>query len=146
MGVQCGGEANGNGHDCNAATIHEERIVAIQAERIDRIKKSSGWKRGTIAYWTKTIGSPEFIGSVDCIGYCLDSLKLAPEDVCLVVVDDLGQKKLQKDEIRGCVGKHVKIKRISHHLAHAASAYYCSPFNDAIIVVVGGGGCPVDKY
>ena len=33
-----------------------------------------------------------------------------------------------------------KIKFIEHHLSHAASAYYPSPFNDAIILTADGVG------
>lgn len=86
------------------------------------------------------MNSPEFIGSADCIRYCLDALHLSANDIDLVVLDDLGKKNLQEKEIYASLGKHVKIKRISHHLAHGASAYLCSPFTDAAIVVVDGGG------
>ena len=40
MDIKCGGNPNGNGYDCNVSVIANGAIVAIQAESIDRIKKS----------------------------------------------------------------------------------------------------------
>lgn len=140
LGVKCGGSPNGNGHDCNAAIKGQNQICAIQAERIDRIKKSSGWLKGTERWWTKDRTSEEYVGSKSCIKYCLDYLGIGSDQIKLVVVDDLGDEEEQKLEISEVVGFKVKVLRISHHLAHAASAFFCSPFEEAAILIVDGGG------
>lgn len=140
LGVKCGGIPNQNGHDCNAAVVTEDIIVAIQAERIDRIKKSSGWRRGTKDWWKKDKNSKEYVGCKDSIEYCLKEAQVSIEDIEKIVIEDLGEETGQIKEIFSMFTNKIPIIRISHHLSHAASAYYISPFSEAAIVVVDGGG------
>jgi carbamoyltransferase len=37
-------------------------------------------------------------------------------------------------------GSHFKFRYVEHHIAHAASAFYCSPFDDAAVLTVDGAG------
>lgn len=140
LGVKCGGTPNQNGHDCNAALITNDKIVAIQAERIDRIKKSSGWKRGTKEWWDKDRNSEDYVGCKASIEYCLKEAQVSIEDVEKIVIEDLGDKEVQIREISSIFMDKKPIIRISHHLSHAASAYYVSPFSEATVIVVDGGG------
>lgn len=41
-------------------------------------------------------------------------------------------------------GKKIPIRFIDHHLSHAAGAYYCSPFDEALVVTLDGGGNGLD--
>ncbi|MBE5967428.1 MAG: hypothetical protein E7255_10800 [Lachnospiraceae bacterium] len=140
LGVKCGGNPNGNGHDCNVAIKGKGIITAIQAERLDRIKKSSGWKKGTKNYYKKDITSEDFVGSKLCIEYCMKNISMKCKDIDLIVVDDLGDRQSQINEMHKYLKKDIRIVRVSHHLAHAASTFFCSPFEEAAIVVVDGGG------
>jgi len=146
LGVKCGGDPNGDGHSANAAIKHGKNIVAIQAERLDRIKKSAGWRKGISNYGDKNRNDSDFVGVTECIKYCINAMKISAEQIDLVVVDNIGKFPEQEAEIRSVVGKRCPIVQISHHLAHAASAYLCSPFNSAAILVMDGGGGCLDKY
>jgi len=44
------------------------------------------------------------------------------------------------EEALGELGLHSKLKRVEHHLSHAANAYYTSGFDEALIVTLDGYG------
>ncbi|MFX1445986.1 MAG: carbamoyltransferase [Promethearchaeota archaeon] len=109
-------------------------IVAIEKERLTRIKHDGG-------------------ADSDTVKYCLDSANISVEDLDLVVqnvcqhnfpygnVQWMGSRYKGEEErlfLRNV--KKKKIMHISHHLAHAFSAFAVSPFNDAAIIVIDGGG------
>jgi len=116
LGVKCGGDPNGNGHDCNASIKSNDRVIAIQAERIDRIKKSGGWRRGTTNHWEKNRESEDFLGCKPSVNYCMHALEINKDDIDLIIVDDLGDVESQNSEIRDFIGVNTKVERISHHL------------------------------
>lgn len=140
LGVKCGGNPLGNGHDCNAALVGSGQLIAIQSERFDRIRKSAGWRRSTIVNRSMSRSSPQFVGSRTAVGYCLAGLGVAEDDVELVVVDDLGGWEEQWHELGAFTRRGTQAVRIRHHLAHAASAFLCSPFEEATVLVFDGGG------
>lgn len=140
IGVKCGGDVHGNGHDCNAAFVGQGDVVAIQAERLDRIRKSEGWKRGTVVTSGMDRQSPEFVGCRPSVEYCLQAAGATAEDVGLFVCDDLGALREQDHELKAFTGHRPRVARIGHHLAHAASAFFSSPFDRAAILVVDGSG------
>jgi len=41
-------------------------------------------------------------------------------------------------------GKEFDIQHHDHHLCHAAGAYYCSPFDEALVITLDGGGDGLD--
>lgn len=41
-------------------------------------------------------------------------------------------------------GKKFELKYVEHHTAHAAGAYYCSPFDEALVITLDGGGDGLD--
>src|SRR4030095_14798755 len=44
-------------------------------------------------------------------------------------------------KIRHDIGPgHFKFRYVEHHVAHAASAFYCSPFDEAAVLTVDGAG------
>jgi len=114
-------------HDTGAALIHDGKIVAISEERLNRIKHSFNL-------------FPHL--SID---YCLNALNIAPEAVDLIVIDQVGlrskvrMRELFLKEVGEKFG-HAEIHVINHHDAHAASAFFCSPFDDAAVLVYDGAG------
>lgn len=114
-------------HDTGAALIKGESIVAISEERLNRIKHS-----------------PHYFPKLS-IDYCLKVQELSPKDIDMVVIDqtDLPSKFKMKEifdrETSGAFSNS-KIYVINHHLAHAASAFFCSPFDEAAILVYDGAG------
>ena len=113
------------GHDTGAALISEGQVLAIGEERLNRMKHSGLFPHKSVQYLLEAAG-----------------LK-AVDDVDLVVgVTRLGQDGTNKeiDMIRSGLGYAGKIHTISHHTAHAASAFYPSPFDEATAMVIDGLG------
>lgn len=118
------------GHDPGAALISDGRIVAIAEERLNRIKHS-----------------PNTFPRL-AIAYCLDALGLKPEDIDLVTLDSttlndvsvrLPSTEMFKKETAGLF-KKARVVRVNHHDAHAATAFFCSPFSEAAVLVYDGAG------
>ncbi|MDO8492458.1 MAG: carbamoyltransferase C-terminal domain-containing protein [bacterium] len=117
------------GHDTGAALISSGKVIAISEERLNRIKYS-----------------PEIFPKLS-IDYCLREFKLRPEDIDLVVYDPTGVDELgefgSEIEVQDSLGKSfrkARIERVNHHNAHAATAFFCSPFNEAAVMVYDGSG------
>lgn len=117
-------------HDRSVCLLKDGKIlVAIAEERLDRDKKSLGLMRNT----------GEKVVPFRSITYCLDSADIGIDDVDLLIVDQAllpVNVNTIKDIIP--VKDKTKIRSIphpSHHLAHAYSTYFCSPFNESAILV-----------
>ena len=115
------------GHDTGAALISSERVVAIAEERLNRVKHS-----------------PNMFPSL-AIDYCLATLGVAATDINLVVIDQIYEADRFPMErmFREATGErfaHARVQVINHHDAHAASAFFCSPFEEAGVVVYDGSG------
>ena len=115
-------------HDPGAALLSDESIVAISEERLNRKKHSNGV-------------FPEL-----AIQYCLDAMRVKPEDLDLIVMDQVFARG-NPDMIKifrtwDVLGKFkkVRIEVINHHNAHAASAFFCSPFAEAAVFICDGSG------
>ncbi|WCT58031.1 carbamoyltransferase C-terminal domain-containing protein [Paenibacillus kyungheensis] len=135
------------GHDAAACLMKEGRIVAmVEEERLSRIPHSPG---GLMPYLA--------------IEHCLNKEEISLDQVDYIVLSwDKGlipQTKIPLPDIFDDVGslfpkskfphsKLPKIEVIDHHLAHAASAYYFSPFEEAGVLVVDGAGedCSTTLY
>ena len=108
-----------------------EIIVAIQEERLTRVKRKS------------------ITGSQPCLAiqYCLQSASINVQDIDLIVVSVQGhaQSKMH-DASRNPQLKNrrndVKIIYISHHLCHAISAFATSGLSQSDILVIDGAGSP----
>lgn len=117
-------------HDTGAALIADGRIVAIAEERLNRIKYS------------------ENIFPEKSVDYCLEALGVQPKDVDLVVTDWIGDREIEAGVLAERYFHEktshrfagVRVVTINHHDAHAATAYFCSPFDDAAILVYDGNG------
>jgi len=126
-------------HDRSVALVHDgEVIVAIEEERLDRIKHSEGFLvQGHFERLTKTL-------PMKAVTYCLDVAGIGIDDLDLVV----GNRPLGDGGIRRILRElpirdKTKVREFpvpSHHLAHAATTYYSSPFDDAAILVVDQAG------
>ena len=114
LGIHCG-------HDRSAALLIDGKIVcAIEEERLDRRKHSSG------------LETP-----LKAIRYCLESQGLLLKDI-----DHLAVTSTQsQSQIFGLdMFDSTKIQFVSHHLAHASSAYFTSGKSSSGILVCDGTG------
>jgi len=134
---------NAYDHDVSACLLRNGEIAAaISKERITRKKHASG-----------------FYG--DAVDYCLKAAGISLDDVDLVVrnsyvlpVEDMETRMLSMYvpeamalEERAASMKHPlylprsnKVMTVSHHLAHAYSAFAVCPFDEGVVMVVDGVG------
>ncbi len=114
-------------HDTGAALIAHGRVVAVSEERLNRVKHSFNMFP-TLA-----------------IDYCLAELGLTPAELDLIVIDQTGvREEAPMKEIfareTGARFAGVRVEVINHHDAHAASAFFCSPFSESAVLVYDGSG------
>jgi carbamoyltransferase len=126
-------------HDTGAAVIADDgrrvRVVAISEERLDRQKNSRAFPAKAIAY-------------------CLDAIGCRLRDVSLVVADFIvipgvddpgrGRRSTPADAkigfFRELEALGIRSVFAEHHLCHAASAYFATPWDEATAVVIDGLG------
>lgn len=108
----------GSVHDYSCCLLEDGKIIrAIEEERISREKNARGPKSADLR----------------CIDYCLNGQPL--DDIDLIVTNDIFDEEVLKN--------HKELWRyfkINHHLAHAASSYYTSGYEEAAILVIDGVG------
>lgn len=118
------------GHDTGAALIADGKVIAIAEERLNRIKYS-----------------PNRFPKLS-IDYCLKALDISPEELDLVVYDPVGADDVDRpdytaEDVRAELGSgfaHVRLEYVNHHAAHAATAFFCSPFRESAVLVYDGSG------
>jgi carbamoyltransferase len=146
-------------HDSAAALVEDGRIVAaVQEERFTRKKHDPSFPKNAIAYCLKETGAR--LDQLDhVVFYDKPFLKferlletyiaLAPRGfrsfrmaIPLWLKEKLFQKNLLKRELKQ-FSEGFDIARLlfcEHHLSHAASAFYPSPFEDAVVLTMDGVG------
>jgi len=149
-------------HDSAAALVADGQIVAAaQEERFTRIKHDSGFPREAAAYCLEAAGLK--LADVDYIAFydkpflkferLLETyLAIAPHGfksfskaLPVWLKEKLFMKRLLIDELGALAGGARKdIARLllfaEHHQSHAASAFYPSPFEEAIVLTADGVG------
>jgi carbamoyltransferase len=126
-------------HDRSACIVEDGRVlVAIEEERLDRIKHSEGFLvQGHFERITKTL-------PMKSVRYCLDTVDIGIDDLDLVVGNrPLGDGAVRRITNELPIRDKSKIRELpmpSHHRAHAAIAYYCSPFDEAAVLIVDQAG------
>jgi carbamoyltransferase len=130
-------------HDVSACLLRDGAIaVAIAKERITREKHASGFYKEVIDYCLKAEGIT--IDDIDLIVRNCYIMPVGEMEDRLVYSDAPG---FLPDYERADAATHPfyragpdKVKTISHHLAHAYSAFAVSPFEDGVIMIVDGVG------
>ncbi len=148
-------------HDSAACLIHDGDIIAAaQEERFTRIKHDSAFPNNAIKYCLKEAKiNPNKIENI--VFYEKPFLKFerlletylafAPKGfvsfakaIPVWVKDKLFQKSVITKELKSLFGKEVNLSErllfSEHHLSHAASAFYPSPFEKAAILTLDGVG------
>jgi carbamoyltransferase len=130
-------------HDVSACLLRDGEIAfAIAKERITRVKHASGFYK-------------------EVVDYCLNAEGISLADVDLVVrncyilpVEEMERRLLNHDapgflaeQERSLAAKDPlylshsdKVVTVSHHLAHAYSAFAACPFDEGVVMVVDGVG------
>ena len=148
-------------HDSAACLVHDgEVIAAAQEERFTRKKHDSAFPNHAISYCLKEAGIAAH--QVDYIVFydkpflkferLIETyLAIAPKGLRSFIAsmpvwlkDKLFQKSLITDALKALWGKDIKWEErllfSEHHLSHAASAFYPSPFESAAILTMDGVG------
>src|SRR6185312_10583593 len=130
-------------HDVSACLLRDGAIAfAIAKERITRAKHASGFYKEVIDY------------CLEAEGITLDDVDLVVRNCYILPVPEMEDRLIYQDmpgflaaEERLDAHGHPhfrsrsdKVVSISHHLAHAYSAFACSPFEDGVVMIVDGVG------
>lgn len=146
-------------HDSAAALIIDGKIVcAAQEERFTRKKHDATFPKNAIQfcldYSNLSLDDIEYISFYDkpflkferlletYIANAPKGLKSFCTAMPIWLREKLFLKKMLLDNLKGMGARADKFKILfaEHHLSHAASAFYPSPFEDAVILTVDGVG------
>lgn len=130
-------------HDVSACLLRDGEIaVAIAKERITREKHATGFYREVVDY------------CLDAEGITLDDVDLVVRNCYIMPVEEM-EKRLVSQDLPGFLneqerklaakdplflGRSDKVVTVSHHLAHAYSAFAACPFEEGAIMIVDGVG------
>jgi carbamoyltransferase len=146
------------GHDGSAAIVKGGKLVcAISNERLSRRKKAQGVTREMVRYVLEAAGltldeiqlvaySNYFYAPDNYIKECDSSCQELTRHLLEVTIPDTVIDTFLRIE-----GRQFKSVFVHHHLAHAASAYYTSPFDRAACFTLDASGyrpeaCSVFAY
>jgi carbamoyltransferase len=130
-------------HDVSACLLRDGAIAfAIAKERITRAKHASGFYKEVIDY------------CLEAEGITLDDVDLVVRNCYVLPVPEMEERLVYFDAPgflpefeRGDAARHLlyrsrqeKVVTISHHLAHAYSAFAVSPFDQGVVMIVDGVG------
>lgn len=123
-------------HNGAVCLLHGDKIVtAIQEERLARTKRQ------------RLFGASESLA----VNYCLDYAGITPADLNMVVFSAQGRARSREQDISLNPQLQLSLHKtpsltISHHLAHAMSAFALSGFREAAILVIDGLGSPYEDF
>ena len=137
-------------HDTAAALIQDGRLVAfVEEERFNRQKHTKAFPDNAIEYCLREGGIS--IGDVDAVAFAhragrdfalgaLDALKRgAPKRLAAQAYVDWNLARKERDFKRR-YGYRGRTFNVGHHDAHAASAFFASPFDEAAVLTLDRGG------
>jgi len=148
-------------HDAAACLVSDGEIVAAaQEERFTRKKHDAGFPSHAIRYCLDEAKiRPDEIDYVvfydkpfvkferlleTYLAFAPQGLKSFITALPVWLKDKLFQKTVISDELQDLWGKHIdwaeRLLFSEHHLSHAASAFFPSPFNDAAVLTMDGVG------
>ena len=149
-----------NMHDASAALVVDGRVVAAaEEERFVRVKHTTGLPERAMAFCLARAG----ITAADLDWVCASwkpwvlgtrareaarSILVSPRMFGAKAVRGAGQMRNEWAELftlrrrlRRILGPgRYRVAYVDHHLAHAASAFLCSPFDEAAVLTVDGAG------
>ncbi len=147
-------------HDSAAALIIDGRIIAAaQEERFTRKKHDSGYPRKAVDYVLKEanlkLSDISYVAFYEkpflkferlletYIAFAPRGFKSFSMSMPIWLKDKLFQKKMLFDELKKHDPKFNDVNKIyfsEHHLSHAASAFYPSSFDEALVLTLDGVG------
>ncbi|MFZ2197128.1 MAG: carbamoyltransferase N-terminal domain-containing protein, partial [Thermodesulfovibrionales bacterium] len=149
-----------NMHDASAVIVIDGKVIAAaEEERFTRVKHTRGFPKYAIAFCLDYAGIQITDVDLICAAWkpwvmrvritqVVKSVLKSPALFMAKAARGAGQMKGEWSELfrlrslfEGHFGKgKYKIEFVDHHLAHAASAFLCSPFDRAAILTIDGAG------
>ncbi len=133
------------GHDAAAALVVDGECVAAAAEeRFNRRKHSGDFPAGAIRYCLAEAGLA--LADIDEIAHGFDYAPYAAAYSVDPVTARLYREVFSPAALlalveRDCPGVRAeRVQHVGHHLAHAASAYFTSGWDDCLVIVADGMG------
>jgi carbamoyltransferase len=141
-------------HDAAAAILHDGVLIAAaEEERFSRKKHDSGYPTLAVQFCLEQAGiTPEEIDYVVFYEKPLPKFERLltsmvatwPRSVVAfreAMITWLTEKLWIKDKVRGQLGiDREKVLFVEHHISHAASAFFCSPYEEAAVLTIDGVG------
>ena len=134
---------NAYDHDVSACLLRDGEIAfAISKERITRQKHHAGFYQTTVDYCLAAEGIT--LDDVDLVVRNCYVLPVEDLEVRLVyqdvpeIMDDAERSQAAKSPLY--MSRSNKVVTLSHHLAHAYSAFAVCPFDEGVVMVVDGVG------
>lgn len=140
-------------HDAAAALISDGRIVAaVSEESFSRIKHDPDFPRQAIAYCLQqgkiqaadleavVFYDKPFVKFERILASSVQTFPRSFPQFMRAMPLWLGQKLWIPQQIRDELGYEGPVLFSDHHLSHAASAFFCSPFEEAGLLMVDGVG------
>jgi carbamoyltransferase len=137
--------------DASAAAVADGRFVAgVEEERFRRVKHWAGFPEQALRFCLGEIDAD--MGEIDALAvsrqpraYLLRKALLAlshPRSLRRAAgrVRNLAQIQSLTERVAAAFGRSPRLHPVEHHLAHVASAFFCSPFEDAMCLTVDGFG------
>jgi len=131
---------NAYDHDVSACLLRDGEIAyAIEKERLTRQKHAGGFFQEAVDY------------CLNAEGITIDDLDLVVRNCYVLPVEDLEVRMIYQGDIVDreraqasksplYLPKSNKVMTVSHHLAHAYSAFAVCPFDEGVVMVVDGVG------
>jgi len=133
------------GHDAAAALVIDGVPLAAAAEeRFNRRKHSGAFPVGAIRYCLEQAGLA--LDDVDLIAHSFDYAQYRKAFSIEPTTANLYREVCSREALLAVVHRDLpgfpaeRVQHVNHHLAHAASAYYTSGWDDCLVVVVDAMG------
>jgi carbamoyltransferase len=133
------------GHDSAAVLLVDGEIIAGAAEeRFSRKKHTGDFPIGAIQYCLETAGIKP--SQVDAISHGFDYSPYRAAFSLDPTTAEQYKEVFSKEKLLQQVGQYLpgfpvdRIHQVNHHIAHAASAYYTSGWDECLVIVIDGMG------
>jgi len=138
--------------DSSAAAVADGRFVAgVEEERFRRVKHWAGFPEQALSWCASEVAGEE-LASIEAVAVARDPRAYLGRKLVLALTNpksllraagrakNLRQVSALGEKVATTLGVAPKVIPVEHHLAHLASAFFCSPFEEAACLSVDGFG------
>jgi len=138
--------------DSSAAAVEGGRFVAgVEEERFRRVKHWAGFPERALRWCASEVAGEE-LASIEAVAVARDPRAYLGRKLVLALTNprslrraagraqNLRQVAALGEKVAATLGVAPRVIPVEHHLAHLASAFFCSPFEEAACLSVDGFG------